>query len=218
MGKDLQLLLSRVDGIRNEYEAQGVFKAMAEELFRKYRIVQGDVRYRFLELEFYYFSDTHQDIKTDGEPFVYKRFCDRPGCFFIHPSGLDICFKTIMNGDEAVSYGGILIRSLLRIGAKPDDRSVISRPWACMDALFNYTDSGTFPRIEEADEPDKNVRVEAARRYNDTPCKLKRPYCFYDSQYHEDKYNWTFQGRKLPEYDPVTKNHKTGYSPKPWNR
>lgn len=218
MNEELSTLLSQVDRIKNSENAQGIFNEIAEGLFGNYHIEQGNIEYKFLEVEFYYFSENHKDTKTDGTPFVYKRYCDKAGCFFIHQSGLDICFKTIMEGDEPISYGGILIRSLLRIDKSTDSHTVVSRPWACMDALFNYTDSGTFPRIVENTKTDTNVKLEAALRYNAGASRLNKPYCLYDSQFHEDKYNWTYKGEKLPEYDPVTREANNITAPRPWNR
>ena len=99
----------------NEDNAQKIFADIATELFEHCFIKQGEaVKYKFLEVEFYFWSEAHKDNKLDNEgkkevPFVYPRNNTQPAQYLVHASGMDLCFKSD-NG-----YGGILIRSLLRI-------------------------------------------------------------------------------------------------------
>lgn len=61
---------------------------------------------------------------------------------------MDLCFKSD-NG-----YGGILIRSLLRIEGK--EQSVVTGPWDCCYALINYMggSENVFPKLTYGEEKD----------------------------------------------------------------
>ena len=60
----------------NEDNAQKIFADIATELFEHCFIKQGEaVKYKFLEVEFYFWSEAHKDNKLDNEgkkevPFV----------------------------------------------------------------------------------------------------------------------------------------------------
>lgn len=52
----------------NEDNAQKIFTDIATELFEHCFIKQGEaVKYKFLEVEFYFWSEAHKDNKLDNE-------------------------------------------------------------------------------------------------------------------------------------------------------
>lgn len=189
---DIKNLLNGVHKIKKPESAQAVFYNIAKQLFQHYYIEQGDVKYLFLEIEFYYHSRVHPDhIK------VYDRKCDEAGKFLIHSSGVDICFE---NKDEA--YGGILLRHLLRID-KDGNRSVVAGPWDCCLALFNYTDKDNAPILRWQEKTDYMAEVKETTRYNAGDTAATK-YCFYNKAYHnQENDHWTIDCR----YDPIMKNH-----------
>lgn len=146
----------------NEDNAQKIFADIATELFEHCFIKQGEaVKYKFLEVEFYFWSEAHKDNKLDNEgkkevPFVYPRNNTQPAQYLVHASGMDLCFKSD-NG-----YGGILIRSLLRIEGK--EQSVVTGPWDCCYALINYMggSENVFPKLTYGEEKDTQVELETA--------------------------------------------------------
>lgn len=123
--------LDKIFSIKNvtDDNADEQLSVIAKRNFEHCHINLDGVIYKFLEIEFYFWSSTHEDNKLDGKPFVYKRCNPEPAQYFIHSSGIDLCLKS----DSG--FGGILIRSLLRIvGEKVE--SVVTGPIACCDALI----------------------------------------------------------------------------------
>lgn len=220
MENELVARLSKLNENLDEQSVEQEFRNIAEYLLGNCYIKQDDIEYRFLEVEFYYYSKLHQDVKEkNGQPFVYPRQCNKAGAFFMHSSGLDICFKSIILDDNKFLYGGgILLRSLLRIDPQDKSMMVVTGPWDCCDALFNYTSEGNFPTIEKKEECDE-VDLKSVRRYNDKECSMKRNYCFYNNNYHKDESHWTdTDGNILKRYNSVTRKAKSEYGAKPWNR
>lgn len=232
------VIVSKLSKLKENLDEQSVeqeFRNIAEYLLGNCYIEQGDIEYRFLEVEFYYYSKLHPDIKVDNEnketPFVYPRHCDKTGVFFMHTSGVDICFKSCISQNGSGSNenffdygGGILIRSLLRLdkNGKPQE-TVVAGPWDCCDALFNYTDEKSYPIIEEVEEA-MDADVRSVKRQIDDGYNIKmknKEYCFYNNKYHKEGVNyWTdTDGKRLKRYDPLTGLiKKTEYTIKPWNR
>lgn len=200
-----------------ENDATKCFKAKAKELFEHCYFQQGEVVFSFLEIEFYYHSEKHKDDKKDGTPFVYSRKKGaRPAQFFIHSSGLDLCFSS------EDGFGGILIRSLLRIDN--NQMSVVTGPWDCMDALFDYTGGvdNIYPRLLYTDEA-TTVNLGMARRANvPNGCQMgKRHYCFYDKNYQRADGKWGEKDAESPFRRFSAKDAElidNKYTQKPWNR
>ena len=205
----------------NEDNAQKIFTDIATELFEHCFIKQGEaVKYKFLEVEFYFWSEAHKDNKLDNEgkkevPFVYPRNNTQPAQYLVHASGMDLCFKSD-NG-----YGGILIRSLLRIEGK--EQSVVTGPWDCCYALINYMggSENVFSKLTYGEEKDTKVELETAIRHNvPVGSSMKNaPYCFYNKKYMHKSGKWGFEDVELKRYNPSTrKSVANTYSIKPWNR
>ncbi len=113
-----------------------IFECIAMKLFREYHIQKGKDRYDFLEIEFYYYAQGHEDIIT------YPRRVEK-GKWYFHASGVDISFESVCAdinksckertpGNDY--FGGILIRSLLK------DNEIINGPQRCLWRLFDFMD------------------------------------------------------------------------------
>lgn len=85
-----------------------LFQEIAKELMCNHIIQKGECQYEIVEIEFYYYSQEHQDVIT------YPREMEA-GRWFFHPSGVDLTFAS---KDDALSeggnayFGGVLIRGL----------------------------------------------------------------------------------------------------------
>lgn len=213
------------------------FSSIATELMKYHCILQKniflpnrptspiDVEYRFLEIEFYYINTNHPDTKEDGKtPFPYPRNCAKGGVFLLHSSGTDICFKgKVGNTLEECNEGGggILIRTLLRteiIDKQKVGSSIVTGPWDCADALFNYTDHDSFPEIVPLQEAHNNLKLQWAKRCNDPGIYKEKEYCAYDAFYQTGN-QWGYGNTFFKRYDPLSTTMKANnYTFKPWNR
>jgi len=179
---DLQSLWNKL----HTDSSQESFNNLAHQLFSHYVIKRGEIEFRFLEVELYYFCPNHQDWRDKEKrvPFVYERYCSQTGTFFQHQSGVDICFagKVSVDGSDS-DGGGILIRSLLRING--NDESVVTGPWDCADALFQYMTPDSVPVLsylntelcpKESIKPTKRCHANCLK-------DAEECLCFYDSRY-----------------------------------
>jgi hypothetical protein len=118
------------------------FTPIAQCLLNGSRLVAGGQAYRLVEIEFYFWSDTHPDPFTHRDPIQFHighwyfhrtRGTYRGGSF----KGLDLTF-----GDPT-SSGGILIRGL----EKPDG-TLVDGPSLCVDHLLDTTGADTVAALD----------------------------------------------------------------------
>ena len=111
---------------------QAEFDNIAKYMFGNIAICAGGVLYFLAEIEFYY-----KNSRVNSETFTrtYKRNT-KAGQLLWHYSGVDICFSTLENGK---SYGGILIRSLMKkvIENNETKYELITGPMRCANELIN---------------------------------------------------------------------------------
>ena len=124
-------------------EFQDYFDKIAKYIFGNVAICAGGVLYHLAEIEFYY---KNANVNTDTFTRTYKR--DRKaGQLFWHYSGVDICFSTL---DNQQSYGGILIRSMLK-EVKAGNKvqyELMTGPMRCANELINQcvkSENGKLP-------------------------------------------------------------------------
>ncbi|MDR0970927.1 MAG: hypothetical protein LBM25_00905 [Bacteroidales bacterium] len=185
---ELRNLLDLSNVATNKIEER--FKEIADLLFKEYCIKKGKDQYKFLEIEFYYYTKGFEDIIT------YPRNA-KSGKWFFHNSGVDITFESDITKHY---FGGILIRSLLK-----NDENVIKGPLNCLDSLFDIIDAF---ELEKKDLPlivkneNEKLPVIATTRYigskYDSFPKVKEEYRFYI---------------KHPKWENIT---TTKYRARPW--
>jgi hypothetical protein len=109
-------------------ETENEFEKIAQILFDTCAIKTHNAIYRFVEIEFYWKSSSHQDNST------YKRIHVNPksGDWFFHYSGVDIALA-----NETGGFGGILIRSIYDV----EKKKLIKGPMVCAMKLFSETNA-----------------------------------------------------------------------------
>ena len=144
------------------------FKTLAEILISQFWIRKGDHHYWMNDIEFYLFSDIHKDIIT------YPRNCNA-GSWCLHPSGVDICFKSNIKKDKSPKnnrwlprltpdsfFGGILVRGIEPVEplAIPKGAIIVfDGPWKSCDELFDVFDAFAPDKAFPLLEPSNTIRV-----------------------------------------------------------
>lgn len=83
------------------------FTTIATKIFNNFQLEINKNYYRFLDIEFYYSSESFKDIYAHRHPEQLKM-----NKWYFHGSGIDM---TIGNGEN---YGGILIRGLAKLSGE----------------------------------------------------------------------------------------------------
>lgn len=116
-------------------------KRIAEGIICHSYIDNGsDTKYIPIEIEFYYHSPRlpfKQDENYEKDHITYPRDIKESGKLLYHYSGIDICFESIECKKARPEFGGILIRSLLKINDKNEVEEIIYGPLCCKDVLLN---------------------------------------------------------------------------------
>jgi hypothetical protein len=212
MGMELQELLNLRDVNADEIEQR--FDEIANLLLNEYHVKKGHSIYEFLEIEFYYYTENHEDIIT------YPRNVGN-GKWFFHNSGVDISFESQCLNEKLSAkirkpdndyFGGILIRSVLKDGNK-----FITGPLKCMWFLFDYLDA--FGNIEELPiivkrENKKTAPVLKTNRYipiNEEKSQIRfgNNYAVF-AEYNKKQYRYYIKHLKWDEIK------KSEYSARPW--
>lgn len=105
------------------------------------------INYIPIEIEFYYHSPRlpfKQDENYEKDHITYPRDIKESGKLLYHYSGIDICFESIECKKARPEFGGILIRSLLKI--KDEKKEIIYGPLCCKDVLLN--EAKKLPTLE----------------------------------------------------------------------
>lgn len=190
------------------------FEKIAELLFQGYCIKKGNDQYKFLEIEFYYYTKGFEDIIT------YPRNVSS-GKWFFHNSGVDITFESKCTDTDCGCdkrkpdedyFGGILIRSLLK-----NDKELITGPLKCSWTLFDLIDAFV---LEKEDLPlivnneNEKLPVLTANRYISIDEEKAR------ARYGNNSDTFlNFKGKSYRFYikHPLWQNiTKTKYGARPW--
>lgn len=100
--QELEIIDTTVESITQSFDQ------IAKKLFEDYKLIVNDNHYRFIDLEFYYYSS-----KIFEDIFVHKHEAQlQKGKWYFHGSGIDITFG---NGKN---HGGILIRAIAKISTE----------------------------------------------------------------------------------------------------
>ena len=141
-------------------------KKIAEGIICNSYINNGsDTKYIPIEIEFYYHSPRlpfKQDENYEKDHITYPRDIQDSGKLLYHYSGIDICFKSKNCKKERPEFGGILIRSLLKIKDNNEEKEIIYGPLCCKDVLLN--EAKEFPSLEYPADKRNEYNLIASKR------------------------------------------------------
>ncbi len=139
-------------------------KKIAEGIICNSYINNGtDTKYIPIEIEFYYHSPRlpfKQDENYEKDHITYPRHIEESGKLLYHYSGIDICFQSKNSESEGSEFGGILIRSLLKI--KDNNEEIIYGPLCCKDVLLN--EAKKLPSLEYPADKRNEYNLIASKR------------------------------------------------------
>lgn len=181
---------------------QIVFAPLASEIIKKYCIVCDDKRYRFAEIEFYYYDKNNKLLDDEWNHKTYPRTEKNAGDLFFHYSGVDICFDSSFKKGR---FGGILIRSLY----DEKEQRYITGPLICSNEILNACSSKkVWPTIEETTE--RACEIDTTTRYGIYDVDL----CYFDKGIKEkpinpfEKASWDF---KKQEPKDIKRNYSNRF-------
>ena len=125
----------------------------------------SDTKYIPIEIEFYYHSPRlpfKQDENYEKDHITYPRDIQDSGKLLYHYSGIDICFESMECKKERPEFGGILIRSLLKIKDNNEEKEIIYGPLCCKDVLLN--EAKEFPSLEYPADKRNEYNLIASKR------------------------------------------------------
>ncbi len=125
----------------------------------------SDTKYIPIEIEFYYHSPRlpfKQGENYEKDHITYPRDILETGKLLYHYSGIDICFKSKNCKKERPEFGGILIRSLLKIKDNNEEKEIIYGPLCCKDVLLN--EAKEFPSLEYPADKRNEYNLIASKR------------------------------------------------------
>lgn len=137
-----QELLRKPNHISSEDVIQDWFNNIAQHLLNNSNLFINNQPHRIVEIEFYYFTDAHQDFFShcdilqleSGRWYFHKIGGNYKGGTF---KGLDLTFGA------CDTYGGILIRSI-----EAPDGNLICGPSLCVDYLLSLTNSQNVATLD----------------------------------------------------------------------
>lgn len=115
-----------------------VFQVWADQLLNYTVLVVNKVRYRILEVEFYYHSLAH----LDPYPHLASQQLTANTWYF-HKTGNSYRNGTFKGMDIAISHGGILIRTLKNMQTK----EITSGPSLCVDEILSTVGVDTIANL-----------------------------------------------------------------------
>ena len=125
----------------------------------------SDTKYIPIEIEFYYHSPRlpfKQDENYEKDHITYPRDILETGKLLYHYSGIDICFESIECKKARPEFGGILIRSLLKIKDNNEEKEIIYGPLCCKDVLLN--EAKELPSLEYFADKRNEYNLKASKR------------------------------------------------------
>lgn len=124
---------------------QNSFSSIASELINKYELKINNKTFQFIDIEFYFFNNVHQD----GFTMSHNK---KLGEFEAHRYGIDISL-----GNSNDSYGGILIKSLL------NETRIISKSQIKNEIINNFIIGQNKIEISKKQNPTKKNLIRTER-------------------------------------------------------
>ena len=152
--------LLRKTPIQTQFAIESWFGSMARELIFKSTLIAGGNQYQITEVEFYYYSDVHQDPfcrRTEAQLGIGKWCFHRKGKSYREGNyrGLDISF----GGD---CYGGLLLRSIRK------GEEVIEGPCLVVNELLSALGANSVTELVEQADFDDDIFEGSLRLVSDS--------------------------------------------------
>lgn len=182
---------------------------IAKELFCNWCINCNGKEYYLAEIEFYYYDSKlylHDKKQFKWQKVTYARDGYNAGDLLYHLSGIDICFESSYNNQEA-KFGGILIRAIKEVNDK--NGTIIAGPLVCKDEILNACKGGNMPLFCEATKKRKLTPKATYRALGKVDIdKDNDRLCFYDSSKNN---NWNPTIDKYDKEKGIIKPCRSSY-------
>lgn len=186
------------------------FDKIANTLINQYlikkfaSILDKNIFYKIIELEFYLYKENHKDIIT------YPRNTNAFEWFF-HYSGVDITFKTQLSDGQLSQFGGVLIRSVEKYVDGELD-SIYTGPLITMKEIFSCTNR--LPILEICETKTSNRKILKTERQG---ISLVEEYSKALYRYYVDIKTWSSEQicYRVKNKKVVEEKIKRHYSSKP---
>lgn len=120
--------LLKVNKSMTESELDAQFTDLAKFLMGNYCIESKGNKYFINEIEFYFYGDNYDDLRTNKKSTVTYARNSKAGCWYIHNYGVDVTFES----NKKQNYGGgILIRTV-----EDKDNHVFDGPVKCVNEIW----------------------------------------------------------------------------------
>lgn len=160
--EELMKRLLEVNKSLNESELDALFPDLAKFFMGNYCIESKGNKYFINEIEFYFYGDNYDDLRTNKKSTVTYSRNATAGCWYIHDYGVDLTFESNENQKFG---GGILLRTV-----EDKDNNVFDGPVKCVNEMWEEVVSAfeiTAPnpiiipekRDIELDEPTLRIAV-----------------------------------------------------------
>lgn len=187
--------------LKDNHLDKSILEECAKMLMGHYCIKKKDVHYQIAEIEFYYFGPNHPDIIT------YPRSCSEKQWFF-HQSGVDLTITSNEKGNQP-SFGGILIRSIIKYDRNGNIVRTICGPQKCVEELFDFLDAVDYdnnltPLLVKRDE-EMSVEIYSTQRYipfNVTSKELK------GDNDEQNNYKEAIKSKAKTKYNTILADYK----------
>jgi len=173
--------LVEINKSMTEAELDAKFSDLAKFFMGNYCIVNKGKKYFVNEIEFYFYGENYDDLRTDSNSTVTYARNSKAGCWYIHNYGVDLTFDS---NKEQKYGGGILIRTV-----EDNDKNVFDGPMKCVNEMWEeavsaFKDTAPNPvvipkqRNIELDKPTLRKAVGA-------------------KDYHKKLWRFTVKGKKV---------------------
>ena len=179
--EELMNRLLEVNKSITESELDAKFPDLAKFLMGNYCIESKGKKYFINEIEFYFYGDNYDDLRTNKKSTVTYSRNANAGCWYIHDYGIDLTFES---NEKQKFGGGILIRTV-----EDKDNKVFDGPVKCVNEMWEEAVCAF-----KTTAPNPTIIPEKRKIELDEPT-LRKTVGKYDS--HKKLWRFTVKGKKV---------------------
>lgn len=126
--EELMNRLLEVNKSSSESELDIKFPNLAKFLMGNYCVESKGNKYFINEIEFYFYGENYDDLRTNKKSTVTYPRTAKVGCWYLHDYGVDLTFES----NEKHNFGGgILLRTV-----EDKDNNVFDGPVKCVNEMW----------------------------------------------------------------------------------